>query len=164
MKLVRKFIISLLLVIGLFGTIISGAMALGLDEVRIKTVGEGQTLRTTEVKVQVAARQAVECEYEVGVYENIGDEDPALTDFDDRSFDAPARARVQNNKFTIDYSDFFDETSDVDRTIRKGNRIIRIFEIHEYLLDITCSTDEGDSVNKEVRFLIQPLPRVEIDD
>ena len=162
MKSRKKFILSILLVIGLFGSLITEALALRLDEVRIKGPREGQLLRTTEVKVQVAARQSVRCEYDVGVYDDIGDEDPDSTDFDSVEFDAPLReGRVQNNKFTIDYSDFFGETSDIEREIRKVNRIISIFELHEYLLDITCSTDEGDPVSQEVRFFIQPPVRSE---
>ena len=165
MKSRKNFILSLLLIIGLFGTLISEAMALGLDEVRIKTPKEGQLLRSTEVRVQVAARQAVDCEYTVGAFDDIGDEDPDSTDSDDVSFDAPVReGAVKNNKLTIDYAEFFpDETEDTEREIRRGDLLIKIFETREYLLDITCFTEEGDAVNREVRFLIKPPRVVEID-
>ena len=157
MKSRKKFILSLLLIVGLFGTLISEAMALGLDEVKIKTPKEGQLLRSTEVRVQVAARQAVECEYEVGVFDEIGDEDPDITDFDSVEFDAPVRESiVKNNKLIIDLSDFFPDETEETETVTRRDLSITTFVTKEYLLDITCATDEGDDVNEEVRFLVKP--------
>ncbi len=150
MKL-RKIILFLLLIIGLFGTVISEAFALELDELILRTPREGSLLRSTKVPVNIVARAAVECEYTVTNEDTGGFVSDAL------EFPAPEREGKKTvNRLSIDIEGILGDPVITERETRRGTISISSIPEQEYTLEIECTPDGGDTVFEEISFSVKP--------